>query len=58
MVETINQLIASRACDRRWTAVGKTSEGFRIKMAIEYTDNVIDVVSGYIDENWIQGIVS
>ena len=58
MVKTIDALKASPAKSCRWTAVGTTSDGFRIKMAIEYTDNVIDVVSGYIDENWIQGIVS
>jgi hypothetical protein len=58
IITSFAKFIESAATNRRWTAVGTTCDGFRIKMAIEYTDNVIEVVSGYIDENWIQGIVT
>ena len=58
IITSFAEFIESTATNHRWTAVGTTCDGFRIEMAIEYTDNVIDVVSGYIDQNWIQGIVT
>ena len=56
MVKTIDALKASPAKNCRWTVIGKTSEGIEMKMAIDYKDGMIDVVSGYIHDLWIQGL--
>jgi hypothetical protein len=56
IVETVDQLIISPARNRRWTAIGKTSEGIEMKMAIDYKNGMIDIASGYIHDLWILGL--
>ena len=58
VVKTQEQLIASRVKDCRWIAVDITSEGFKMKVAIDYKNNKIKVALGYIDKNWKQEITA
>jgi hypothetical protein len=38
---------------KRWIGVGKTSEGLEIKIALEYKNGSVDIVSAYPCKDWI-----
>jgi hypothetical protein len=56
IVKTLHELQAADVKIRRWIGVGKTSEGFEMKLEIIYKDNMVEVTSGYIHDLWILGI--